>query len=200
MGSSPSVGATRIGPLEKWLNSYAFHAYTHGFESRTGHHKNPASPTGGAGFFVLPHPCGSRQRATNSTDSCLPLSREVARRQPRRRESANGDSLHRSGGAAISPSVCFADSSLVRGSQGCGGWRRSRARCRGGIKKTPPAGPRSPPGRHPTTNLFTKPAAKTIRKIARKKFLTPHLTSQDAGSRLGNRSIHTMFHPFIVFG
>ena len=25
------------GPLEKWLNSYAFHAYTHGFESRTGH-------------------------------------------------------------------------------------------------------------------------------------------------------------------
>ena len=37
VGSSPSVGATRIGPLEKWLNSYAFHAYTHGFESRTGH-------------------------------------------------------------------------------------------------------------------------------------------------------------------
>ena len=36
VGSSPSVGAT--GPLEKWLNSYAFHAYIHGFESRMGHH------------------------------------------------------------------------------------------------------------------------------------------------------------------
>ena len=26
------------GLLEKWLNSYPFQGYTHGFESRTGHH------------------------------------------------------------------------------------------------------------------------------------------------------------------
>ena len=36
VGSSPMLGAI-YGPLEKWLNSHAFHACTHGFESRTGH-------------------------------------------------------------------------------------------------------------------------------------------------------------------
>ena len=44
MGSSPSVGAT-FGELEKWLNSHAFHACIHGFESRirhqTGLYANP---------------------------------------------------------------------------------------------------------------------------------------------------------------
>ena len=41
------------GPLEKWLNSYAFHAYTHGFESRTGHHICAASSVGRARDFKL---------------------------------------------------------------------------------------------------------------------------------------------------
>ena len=35
VGSSPIASAS--GPLEKWLNSHAFHACIHGFESRTGH-------------------------------------------------------------------------------------------------------------------------------------------------------------------
>ena len=38
VGSSPTVGASQCGPLEKWLNSHAFHACIHGFESRIGHH------------------------------------------------------------------------------------------------------------------------------------------------------------------
>ena len=38
VGSSPMLSAIYFGPLEKWLNSHAFHACIHGFESRTGHH------------------------------------------------------------------------------------------------------------------------------------------------------------------
>ena len=38
LGSSPRLGAIFFGPLEKRLNSHAFHACIHGFESRTGHH------------------------------------------------------------------------------------------------------------------------------------------------------------------
>ena len=36
VGSSPMLSAI-LGPLEKWLNSYPFQGYIHGFESRTGH-------------------------------------------------------------------------------------------------------------------------------------------------------------------
>ena len=43
--------SVKNGPLEKGLNSHAFHACTHGFESRTGYHltKQPLSKDGG--FF-----------------------------------------------------------------------------------------------------------------------------------------------------
>ena len=37
IGSSP-IGGAIVGLLEKRLNSHAFHACIHGFESRTGHH------------------------------------------------------------------------------------------------------------------------------------------------------------------
>ncbi len=40
VGSSPIVSAIYNGLLEKRLNSYPFQGYIHGFESRTGHHKN----------------------------------------------------------------------------------------------------------------------------------------------------------------
>ena len=37
-GSSPVGGAIYIWPFGEAVNSYAFHAYIHGFESRKGHH------------------------------------------------------------------------------------------------------------------------------------------------------------------
>ena len=43
---------TIIGTLEKGLNSPAFHAGIHGFESRTCHHKHPSKYLLGC-FFVL---------------------------------------------------------------------------------------------------------------------------------------------------
>ena len=44
IGSSPIGGAIfLVGLLEKRFNSYAFHAYIHGFESRTGHQSKTMS-------------------------------------------------------------------------------------------------------------------------------------------------------------
>jgi hypothetical protein len=45
VGSSPTWGAIKCGPLEKWFNSHAFHACIHGFESRTGHQAIPLKRT-----------------------------------------------------------------------------------------------------------------------------------------------------------
>ena len=54
VGSSPTVGAIQFGLLEKRLNSHAFHACIHGFESRIGHHlKLYSLLVNRASFFVL---------------------------------------------------------------------------------------------------------------------------------------------------
>ena len=55
LGSSPRLGAIFFGPLEKRLNSHAFHACIHGFESRTGHHlirRHPLSDVFFIAFFL----------------------------------------------------------------------------------------------------------------------------------------------------
>ena len=52
VGSSPMLSAI-VGPLEKRLNSYAFHAYIHGFESRTGHQRKIIPPSGGFSFTKI---------------------------------------------------------------------------------------------------------------------------------------------------
>ena len=54
VGSSPIVSAILNGLLEKWLNSYPFQGYIHGFESRTGHHKSlNASPEDSDAFSFI---------------------------------------------------------------------------------------------------------------------------------------------------
>ena len=52
VGSSPIASAI-YGLLEKRLNSHAFHACIHGFESRTGHQMEKAGLTKVGPFFFF---------------------------------------------------------------------------------------------------------------------------------------------------
>ena len=55
VGSSPTVGAT-FGELEKRLNSHAFHACIHGFESRIRHQCRLIGLIQNISPFFLPYP------------------------------------------------------------------------------------------------------------------------------------------------
>ena len=56
VGSNPMLSAIKIGPLEKWLNSYPFQGYIHGFESRTGHQLAGVESARKCRFFVYESP------------------------------------------------------------------------------------------------------------------------------------------------
>ena len=69
IGSNP-ITATILGALEKWLNSPAFHAGIHGFESHTCHQHKPLLI---AGAFLRKHSSPARLKNNKARMVfCLP--------------------------------------------------------------------------------------------------------------------------------